>query len=53
MSDGFDICPVCNGSGEAQYHGEKCRLCHGTGEVLDEYGDFEDGEEDDEVHDED
>ena len=29
----FEICGNCNGSGEGQYEGTHCYICHGTGAV--------------------
>ena len=46
MSDGWDICPVCNGSGEGLADDTKCRFCSGLGEVIDEYADFDMEDED-------
>lgn len=32
-SEDAGICPHCNGSGEGQYDGTRCRWCKGTGEA--------------------
>jgi DnaJ-class molecular chaperone len=47
MSDGYDICPVCNGSGEGLFDNTVCRLCSGSGEIVDEYTEFDMEDEDD------
>ena len=41
----YEICSQCNGSGEGQYDGEVCPICHGDGELPiydDEDEDYDD-----------